>query len=182
MKTNRLAIGLTLSLLLGGISTWAQDATNGNLTVTTNATGVLPTKGTGYVIVEQKQGDTDLQRGQKLLAAYAKAKTMRPGSTNRITVIIPPGTYNTTITLDTDYIDLVGSVPVQMTKRISQLLVTNDPASSYERTVTIDPCPCTVILKAYGQAVIYQTASHIRLANMVVNNIASDFQIGRAHV
>jgi hypothetical protein len=64
MKTNvTLSIGLALNFLLAGASAWAQDATFGNLTVTTNATGVLPTVGTRYVIVEQVQGDSDSLRG-----------------------------------------------------------------------------------------------------------------------
>ena len=58
---------------------------------------------------------TDLLRGQKLLAAYAAAKTMSPTAVNRVTVLLPPGRYDLGtgssepgILLDTDCIDLVG--------------------------------------------------------------------------
>ena len=75
-----------LPLLLVGISTacafsvQAYDYTMDNLTVNVSATGVLPTVGVRYVIVEQKATDTAVQRGTKLNSAYIKAKTcnLRP--------------------------------------------------------------------------------------------------------
>jgi hypothetical protein len=148
--------------------------TVGNGTTGGNATGVLPTKGTSYVMVEQLQGDTSVQRGQKLLAAYAKAKGMSPSINNRITVLIPPGEYDlasTGITLDTSYVDLVGVVPVQMTRRVSQLIVAGDPSSLREWTDAIQPASCVVLLKGNAQGVLKQTASHVRIANLSVLNL-----------
>jgi len=49
--------------------------------------------------------------GVNLIAAYAKAKTLNPSVTNRITVIVPPGRYNlgsAGLQMDTEYVDLIG--------------------------------------------------------------------------
>jgi hypothetical protein len=93
-------------------------------------------------------------------------------------VLIPPGTYNVCdedydmgqLYLDTDYIDLVGMVPVQMTRKISQLLNTNDPTSLWKQTVAINPCPCGVILEGDAPGVVVQAASNVRLANLIICN------------
>ena len=154
-----------------------------NLTVgsatsgTGNATGVLPTKGASYVIVEQLQTDTDTQRGAKLQAAYTKAKGMGPSGTKRITVLIPPGEYDlgtAGITLDTQYIDLIGMVPAQMTERIRSVppgwfLYWGFP---FRSAITWEMVPprCGLILKGSGPAVIRQTAPNVRIANMIVDH------------
>src|SRR4051794_29613394 len=95
MKT-KFRLCLSLVVLSGVCSSTARaaDVIADNLTVHLSASGVLPSTGARYVIVEQQQGETSIQRGGKLLAAYAKAKLLSPAVNNRITVFIPPGDYN----------------------------------------------------------------------------------------
>ncbi len=63
------------------------------------------------VMVDDTGSDTD--RGTALRAAYAIAQGMSPTSTDRVTVVLPPGRYKLTtpLDLDTDYIDLVALEP-----------------------------------------------------------------------
>ncbi|MGC3957748.1 MAG: hypothetical protein QM813_07295 [Verrucomicrobiota bacterium] len=162
-----LAFGSLLVVVMGHAGDLAVD----NLTVgssaagTGNATGVVPTKGVRYIIVEQLQSFTPTVRGIKLKEAYAKARdTMSPSVNNRVTVLIPPGEYdlgNSGITLDTPYIDLIGLVPVQLNKRVGG------------RTEAIIPSPCGLRLSGSGQGVVKQTASHVRIANMVITHTGS---------
>ena len=62
--------------------------------------------------------DTDAARGTALVAAYAAAASLTPGGvalsiTNRARVLIPPGRYELTATLDldTNYVDLIATEP-----------------------------------------------------------------------
>jgi hypothetical protein len=156
--------------------TQTRDLTLDNLAVTTRATGILPTIGQRYVIVEQNPADTDVQRGQKLLDAYAKAKAIsRSTLTERITVFIPPGYYDlqtSGITLDAYGIDLVGMISAQITKRVTTSLSTGSGTYTFEKTVadlaynnSRAPRRCGVVLYAKGN-VIKQTVDNVRIANM----------------
>lgn len=78
------------------------------------ADDVLPRSGGAYVVV--KTTSSPAQNGANLLAAYATAKALTPHgspltSSNRAVVLVPPGRYDLAtgqLTLDTDYVDLVG--------------------------------------------------------------------------
>ena len=77
----------------------------------TGSAGGLAPSAAQYVFVELAEGNTDVQNGAALLAAYTQAKGLTPGAANRIAVIVPPGRYDLgtgAVTLDTAYIDLVG--------------------------------------------------------------------------
>ena len=48
------------------------------------------------------------------------ATTLGPTSSNRVAVIVPPGSYNlgmTGLVMNTSYVDLIGLVPAQMTSK-----------------------------------------------------------------
>ncbi|MBP7638449.1 MAG: hypothetical protein KBA18_11280 [Kiritimatiellae bacterium] len=74
----------------------------------------LPRTSEAYVVVEAASDAAT--NGTKLLEAYAAAKALTPfgaalSATNRAVVLVPPGKYNlggTPLTIDTDYVDLVG--------------------------------------------------------------------------
>lgn len=71
-------------------------------------------------MVTVRRGGSDAESGESLAAAYAAAKTLKPGgnalsATNRACVMIPPGRYNLppltnlpSLTLDAEYVDLIG--------------------------------------------------------------------------
>jgi hypothetical protein len=64
--------------------------------------------GTNFIYVAAD--GTDTENATALSAAYTTAKTMSPGSSNRITIVAAPGYYNfgtSVFTMDTQYIDLV---------------------------------------------------------------------------
>src|SRR5580704_5473974 len=116
-----------VSALLLALRTEAGTLTvNGNLAVTTNLTaqsitlgGVTATNWAaslsgGYKYVVVAEGTNDVQRGNNLQAAYSTATTLGPTSSNRVAVIVPPGSYNlgsSSFTLDASYLDLIGLVP-----------------------------------------------------------------------
>ena len=102
------------------------------------------------VIVETT--DDPQTNGENLLASYMEAKTITPNgealsATNRVTVIIPPGNYDlqsTPLTLDTQFIDIVG--------------LTSDRKKQY---IYGEP-------PAENSGVIVQTANDVRLLNFKV--------------
>lgn len=67
-------------------------------------------------VVFVERGDTDVESGTALLAAWTAAKALTPGgnalsATNRAMLIIPPGRYDLgsgTLTLDSEYVDVMG--------------------------------------------------------------------------
>jgi len=130
-----------------------------------------------YVIVADATSDSD--RGLALQAAYNQAKTMSPSAANRITVLIPPGGYyfwGHCFTVDTPYIDLIGMVPVQMTMRIKTNIVIAGVSTVVEMTVAKPEPQGGLRLYSSGGTyvgVITQTASHVRIANMVLSSLAS---------
>ncbi len=100
-----------------------------------------------YVYVQLADGNTDIQNGTALLAAYVSAKTKSPSATNRVVVVIPPGRYNlqsTPLLLDTPYLDIVG-----MTSDSSAQFIYGLPA-------------------ALGHGVIEQTADNVKIQNLSV--------------
>lgn len=71
-------------------------------------TGSFNTTSESYVFVTAK--GSDLENAIELQSAYDKAKTMNPGPSNRISVIVAPGNYNfgdDNFIVDTDYIDIL---------------------------------------------------------------------------
>lgn len=67
-------------------------------------------EGTSYVFVAGN--GTESENGTELVNAYAAAKALTPygnalSSSNRATVIVAPGVYDTGLTLDTQFVDLV---------------------------------------------------------------------------
>jgi hypothetical protein len=157
-----------------------------NLTVNGTATGVVPTVGNHYLIVELTGANNEVARGQKLLAAYAKAKTMGASADSRVVVLIPPGNYaflpGSGIIMDTAYVDLVGMFPAQMTKRTTVSIVSGSSTYVYEKTVpnwnpSLNPPEQNppeqtsgVVIGGYGN-VIEQRVDHVRIANLILNHI-----------
>ena len=90
------------------------DAGGGQANITIQAGGGS-SSGENFIIVEV--GSSPTTNGTNLLAAYAGAKTKTPYGNalsvdNRYTIILPPGIYdvaNTILSLDTNFIDLIGS-------------------------------------------------------------------------
>ncbi len=86
-----------------------------NVTGNVNVTGNLNVNGTlnvanfstpyGQVVTVAKSGGDFTTIND----AYTYAKTLAPASDNRIMIKVMPGIYNETLTMDTSYIDLIGS-------------------------------------------------------------------------
>jgi len=72
--------------------------------------------GTSYIAVSKGGNDgtgTNNDLGRPYLtiqAAYNKAKTLAPAGSNRVQVVVYPGTYAENVTFDTDYIDVISGV------------------------------------------------------------------------
>jgi hypothetical protein len=91
--------------------------------------------GESFIIVEVS--DSPTTNGTNLLAAYAAAKLKTPygnalAQSNRYTIILPPGIYDvgsTALSLDTNFIDIVGSTTDlanhQITSNITQFVSVN---------------------------------------------------------
>jgi len=107
---------------------------------------------TNYVTV--KVTDDAVINGNNLLAAYALAKTTNPNgltksSTNRLTIILPSATYDLgtqSLTLDTQYVDIVGST----TNRNSHYIKSN--------------------ISVVNRGTVMQTANDVRLVNLTIEN------------
>jgi len=86
----------------------------------------LPLQAANYVYVPIT--NNAVTNGNNLIAAYTSAKTLTPNgsslsSTNRVSIIVPPGKYDlgtSFLTLDTEYIDLIG-----LTKEASHVIITS---------------------------------------------------------
>jgi hypothetical protein len=160
---------------------------NGNLTVTTNLTapsitlgGVTQTswpaalafgyQGAKYVIVAE--GTNDLERGSNLQAAYSTATTLGPTASNRVVVLVPPGSYNlgaTSLVMNTSYVDLIGLVPAQMTSK----QVFTDSAG-ITRTKTVANVQCPVLIYSSGSAgTLKQNVDYVRIESLILNNTSS---------
>ncbi len=113
----------------------------------TGSAGGLAPSAAQYVFVELAEGNTDVQNGAALLAAYTQAKGLTPGAANRIAVIVPPGRYDLgtgAVTLDTAYIDLVGLT----TDREAQCIYGTSNGA--------------------GTGVLMQTADNVVIANLTI--------------
>jgi hypothetical protein len=95
------------------------------------AAGALPAKASNYIYVPSS--NNALTNGTSLLDAYTTGKTLTPGgsalsSTNRVSIILDPGNYNlgsSSLTLDTQYIDIIG-----LTKEASHVTITSSNGTS----------------------------------------------------
>ncbi|MEN6626798.1 MAG: hypothetical protein ABFD69_11300 [Candidatus Sumerlaeia bacterium] len=109
---------------------------------------VMLTRGTAYIYVSTTPDPG--ANGLNLRAAYAYAKTLKPygkdlSTTNRLTVLVPPGRYDLTagqLVLDTQFIDLVGV----STARHDQFLYAK--------------------MSTNGASVLRQTAGDVRIENL----------------
>jgi len=152
---------------------------NGNLTVTTNLTaesislgGVtqtnlnfLPLQGYTYVIVPA--GTNDVNRGDNLLAAYGTATTLNPTSSNRVVVLVPPGSYDlgtNTVIMNTSYVDLIGLVPAQMTTKTN---FTDGSGIHHCETVANVQCPVVIYAGPYVGPVV-QSVDNIRIESVIL--------------
>jgi hypothetical protein len=157
---------------------------SGNLTVTTNLTAQSITLGGitetnwaaslagGYKYVIVAEGTNDLQRGSNLKAAYTTATTLSPTSSNRVAVIVPPGSYNlggTGLTMNTSYVDLIGLVPAQMT---SKQVFTNSAGSLSTKTVANVQCPVLIYASASAGTLV-QSVDYVRIESTIFSNTAS---------
>jgi hypothetical protein len=157
---------------------------NGSLAVTTNLTaqsitlgGVtqtnwnfLPLQGNQYVIVPA--GTNDLDRGNNLLAAYTTATTLGPAASNRVVVLIPPGSYNLSggLYMGTMYVDLIGLVPAQMTAK----QVFTD-SSGKQRTETIAKPQCPVLIYCTNDIDTIDAVDNVRIESVMLTNYTSDY-------
>jgi hypothetical protein len=103
--------------------------------------------------------DNPMTNGTNLLAAYAKAKTTLPNgsalsATNRLAIILPPAIYDLgtqSLTLDTQYIDIIGSTPDRSKHHIkSDIGITN-------------------------RGTIQQTANNVKLYNLTIENVDNTY-------
>lgn len=109
-------------------------------------------EGINWVVVDTTAGDA-INNGVNLLSAYALAKTLTPNgaaktATNRALVLIPPGkfTLTTTLLLDTQFVDIVGT-----TGNAKDVLITSAIATDNSGTIT-------------------QTASDVRIVSVSIEN------------
>ncbi len=172
MKMKLATVTLSAALALEAVSARAGNVNLlGNLNVNSNLTaqsiglaGVtqtnwnfLPLQGAKYVIVAE--GTNDLQRGSNLLAAYATATTLNPSSSNRVVVLVPPGSYNTGLTMNTSYVDLIGLVPAQMT---TKQVFTDSWGNQHTKTVADVHCSVRI------SGGISQNVDDIRIESVVL--------------
>jgi hypothetical protein len=156
---------------------------SGSLTVTTNLTaqsitlgGVTETNWAaslsgGYKYVIVAEGTNDVQRGGNLLAAYSTAITLSPASSNRVAVIVPPGSYNlgtTGLTMNTSYVDLIGLVPAQMT---SKQVFTNSAGSLSTKTVANVQCPVLIYASA-SAGTFSQNVDYVRIESVILTKLS----------
>lgn len=184
MKMNLRTITLSAGLALVVFGAQAGDVNvQGNLGVNSNLTAQsislggqtrtnwnsLPLQGYKYVTVTE--GTNDVHRGNNLRVAYSTATTLGPTASNRVAVIVPPGTYNlgaTGLTMNTSYVDLIGLVPAQMTSR----QVFNDTAGrNHAKTVANIQCLARIYSSAGGSSgTIVQTADNVRIESVSLSN------------
>ncbi|MGD0061613.1 MAG: hypothetical protein ABSD58_19570 [Verrucomicrobiia bacterium] len=162
---------------------------NGNLTVTTNLTAQSVTLGGvtqtswpaalagGYKYVIVAEGTNDLQRGSNLQAAYTTATTLNPTSSNRVVVLVSPGSYNlgsSGLTMNTSYVDLIGLVPSQMT---TKQVFTDSAGITRTKTVANVQCPVLVYSSASAGTLV-QSVDYIRIESVILTNTGSGVAYG----
>lgn len=139
---------------------------------------------TSTVVVDAS--GTDTQRGTALQAAYVAAKALTPGgsalsNTNRAAVILPAGAYklSSTLTLDTNYVDLVALTPTQGGTR----LATDSDEQGGETSLTNYRPPVTVVYSDENSSpftVMKQTCDNVRLIGFGIAYLgtAGGFDVG----
>jgi hypothetical protein len=113
------------------------------------AAGALPLQAANYIFVPVT--NNALTNGTNLLNAYTTSKTLAPGglalsSSNRVSIILPPGNYNlgsSSLTLDTQYVDIIG-----LTKEAGHVTITS----------------------SNGTSSIIQTANNVRCIGFTIKN------------
>ncbi|MCE5228326.1 hypothetical protein LLG95_01850 [bacterium] len=111
---------------------------------------VMLMRGENYIVVQTTSNP--VTNGSNLVSAYHYAKTLRPNgqdleTSNRLTVLVPPGLYQLTagqLTLDAEFVDLVGL----STARADQYLFGN--------------------LTAEGTSLVCQSANDVRIENLTI--------------
>jgi len=106
--------------------------------------------------------DTDTENGQSLKDAYADAITLTPGGnplsiSNRVAILVPPGTYalgTTGLTMNTQFVDLIGL------GRADETIIT-----SVSNTGT-------------GLGTIIQTTNNIKFRNLTIQNSSAAYSTG----
>ena len=141
---------------ISGIKTFASRPTF-------NGTGVLvsgdsaPAIAANYITVTVT--NNSVTNGTNLLQAYTIAKTTLPNgnalsATNRLAIILPPAIYDLgtqSLTLDTQYIDIVGSTPDRSKHHIKSNVGVVDSGT------------------------VQQTANNVKLYNLTIENINNTY-------
>ena len=129
---------------------------------------------------------SDLERGSALVAAYSSAKLLTPNgaalsSTNRATVMLPPGSFKLTATLilDANFVDVTAMVQASGGARVS----TDSDEQGGETPLTNYRPPVTVIYADDSSSpfsVIKQTCADIRMAGFGIAYLgtAGGFDVG----
>jgi len=133
-----------------------------------------------------RRGATDAASGINLAAAYARAKTLRPGTSalsasNRAVVLIPPGGYSLSsmLTLDTDFVDLVAVAPAMGGPPIDTDVEWTGTVDAATPVLTHFRPPPTLIYgnltstTIAGGAVVTQTANDVRMHGFGIANVSN---------
>jgi hypothetical protein len=147
------------------------------------AAGALPSQAANYIYVPVT--DNASTNGTNLLNAYATGKTLTPStsalsSTNRVSIILPPGNYDlgsSSLTLDTQYVDLVG-----LTKEAGHVTITSSNGTSSIIQTANDVRCIGFTIKNTGNAGGWKPSSNLTLTyweNIIftVDQIASNITL-----
>lgn len=129
-------------------------------------------KGASIVMVEVT--DDEVVNGANLVAAYEEAKNLLPNgkplaNDNRAVVMLPAGRYNlgqAGIQLDAEFVDLIGQVPAQVTKRAKATMIIDGQSRAYVKTVWSGRNPSAHLIGS--RSVVIQIANNVHLENLYV--------------
>ncbi len=126
---------------------------NNAVTAPKIADGAVLAAALGYAddaVVVVQHGANAVASGTNLIAAYTAAESLTPGGAalaadNRAAVIVPPGKYDlgsSSLVLDTDYIDIIGSGVARYIRKTAVVWVNNsihsgDPMASSVNSITL---------------------------------------------
>ena len=130
------------------------------------------------VILVDASATSDTARFTNLQAAYTAAKSLNPNgaaisTTNRATVVIPPGTYDAgtnTFTLDAEYVDLIALVPEHRAKWWD----TDDYTTMSPDLTESKYRPTGTVIEGNGQTVVIQAVSNVNLVGFTIYNYSPD--------
>ena len=129
-----------------------------------------------FVVVAD--GETDADRGTNLAAAYTAAKALTPGgnaisATNQAEVRIPPGRYKltSTLTLDTDYVNLVAICPEKGGERKDTDFDYGDGSTSLDE---YRPSRTEIYSEVEGATVIDQATQRVRMKGFAIGHLFGD--------